>query len=92
MIKKIKIGLKNGANFMNQKYLKVLEKFKNKSAGVFVDESNLFYIQRKIGWKIDWPKLKKFLEKYFKLTVCRYYMGMPLKGRARLENEEFIKK
>ena len=76
---------------MNKKHLTILKKFQGKSAGIFIDEANLFYIQRKIGWKIDWLKLKKFLEKYIKLEVCNYYMGMPAQGRARLENERIKK-
>lgn len=74
-----------------QKYLKILEKFKNKSAGIFVDDANLFYIQKKVGWKVDLLKLKEFLRQYVKLVICRYYMGMPPDGKARLENEEIKK-
>jgi|GEM_PF-4445736 hypothetical protein len=39
---------------MNSKYLKILEKFKGKKAGIFVDEVNLFYSQKKLGWHIHW--------------------------------------
>lgn len=76
---------------MNQKYFKILEKFKNKSVGVFIDEANLFYIQKIIGWDIDWFKFKNFLEKYLDVKICRYYMGMPQYGKARLENERIKK-
>lgn len=67
--------------------LDILESNKNKRTGIFVDDANLFYIQRKIGWKVDWQKLKRFLEDYGELKLCRYYMGMPAEGKPRLENE-----
>lgn len=72
---------------MKQKYLEILEKFRNKSAGIFVDDANLFYIQKRIGWEIDWLKFKNFLEKYLNLVILHYYLGMPSEGKARLENE-----
>ncbi len=74
-----------------QKYLEILEKFKGKSAGVFIDDANLFYIKKEIGWKIDWVKLKKFLSKYFKLELLHYYLGMPVKGKGLIENEKIKK-
>jgi len=69
------------------KALDILENNKNKRTGIFIDDANLFYIQRKLNWKIDWLKFKNFLEKYLKLKICRYYMGMPFDGTARLKNE-----
>jgi len=31
---------------MTKEYLKILQRFKNKSVGIFVDEANLFYSQK----------------------------------------------
>jgi len=31
----------------------ILENNKNKRDGLFVDDANLFYIQRKVGWKFE---------------------------------------
>ena len=67
--------------------LDILENNKNKRTGIFVDDANLFYIQRKMNWKIDWLKFKNFLGKHLELKVCKYYMGMPFGGKARMENE-----
>jgi len=33
----------------NKLYLAILEKFKGKPAGIFVDEANLFYSQKSLG-------------------------------------------
>jgi len=73
------------------KVLNILENNKNKKTGIFVDDANLFYIQRRVGWKIDWLKLKNFLKGYVNLMVCQYYIGMPPEGKARLENERIKK-
>jgi len=35
----------------NNNYLEILNKFKNKSAGIFVDEANLFYSQKTLKSK-----------------------------------------
>jgi len=32
-----------------QKFLKILEKFENKKARIFVGETNLFYFQKALG-------------------------------------------
>jgi len=38
---------------MDKKYLQILEKFKGKTAGIFVDEANLFYSQKSLGWRSE---------------------------------------
>lgn len=50
-----------------------------KKAGVFVDGANLFYAQKKAGWKIDLSKLKKLLKKEAKILVFNYYAAIPAK-------------
>lgn len=85
---------------MRSKYncLKILKKFKDKPAGIFVDEANLFYSQKDLGWHIHWQKVLEFFRDFYEIRIARYYMGMPLKGRAyernilikdRLEREGF---
>jgi len=76
---------------MPEDYSKILERLKGKTAGIFIDDANLFYIQKKTGWKIDWLKLKNFLEQYFKIGFIRYYMGMPPSGESRFNNERIKK-
>ncbi|HLD38652.1 MAG: hypothetical protein US35_C0017G0002 [Parcubacteria group bacterium GW2011_GWA2_37_10] len=75
----------------DQKHLEILEKLRGKTVGAFIDDANLFYIQKKIGWKIDWLKVKNYLKKYFNIIFIRYYMGMPFSGESRFNNEKIKK-
>ena len=83
---------------MEPNYLKILDKFKGKSAGIFVDEANLFYSQKTLGWHVHWQKVLEFFKEFYDIKIVRYYMGMPLKKKAyekniliknRLEKEGF---
>lgn len=71
---------------MNKKYLKILEKFKNKSAGIFVDEANLFYSQKALGWHVNWKKVLEFFKQFCNIKIARYYMGTPLKKESYEQN------
>lgn len=71
---------------MDQKYLKILEKFKNKKAGIFIDEANLFYSQKALGWHIYWKKVLEFFNQFYNIKIARYYMGAPLKKRPYEQN------
>ncbi len=31
-------------------------------AKVYIDGANMFYTQKKLGWFIDWQKMKKYLK------------------------------
>ena len=70
----------------SQNHLKILERFKGKSAGMFVDEANLFYSQKFLGWHIHWQKVLQFFGQFYKIKIARYYMGMPLKKEAYERN------
>ena len=71
---------------MKNNYLPILEKFKGKKAGLFVDEANLFYSQKALGWHVHWQKALEFFEQFYDVDIARYYMGMPLKKRAYEKN------
>lgn len=64
---------------------------KNAKAGLFIDEANLFYIQKELGWKIDWNKFINLLKTNLNITINRYYLGMPLSGEAKVKNIKFKK-
>jgi len=65
---------------------------KNKAA-IFVDDANLFYAQKKVGWKIDLKKLKKILEQEVKIQFINYYIALPAKwDHAYNETENYLKK
>lgn len=57
-----------------------LNKFRGLRAGVFVDNSNLYYSQKNAGWKVDLEKLKKLLGKYFKIQFYNFYIAVPRKS------------
>ncbi|MFA5771051.1 MAG: NYN domain-containing protein [Patescibacteria group bacterium] len=57
--------------------------------GVFIDEANLFYIQKELGWKIDWQKFIDLLKKNLNIKLIRYYLGMPLSGNSKIKNLKF---
>lgn len=71
---------------MDSNYLKILNKFKGKKAGIFVDEANLFYSQKALGWHIDWQKVLKFFQEFYDIKTANYYMGMPFKKEAYGKN------
>jgi len=62
---------------------------KTANVGVFIDEANLFYIQKELGWKVDWQKFITILKKDFNIKFVRYYLGMPLSGPAKIKNQKF---
>lgn len=61
---------------MNKKIEGILKKYKNRRAGVFIDDANMFHTQREAGWMIDWRKFKQFLEENFKVKFIKYYRGV----------------
>lgn len=64
---------------------------KNAKIGLFIDEANLFYIQKELGWKIDWSRFINLLKTDLNVTINRYYLGMPLSGEAKVKNTKFKK-
>lgn len=43
---------------------------------VFIDASNIFYSQKKIGWDFDWQKINKYLLKNYNVKKILYYTGI----------------
>jgi uncharacterized LabA/DUF88 family protein len=72
---------------------KLLENLKDKKAGVFVDDSNLYHSYQKYGWRIDFGRLKKFLEKYCDLQFINYHIAIPDRSDAAIHGtERFLEK
>lgn len=65
---------------MDENTEKLLLKFKNLKVGIFIDNSNLYHAQKKVGWKIDYKKLKSFFTKCCNLKIYNFYAAVPLKG------------
>ncbi len=51
----------------------MVEKFVKGRVYVFIDASNIYHSQRKLGWKIAFLKLKEYFEKYTDLGKIYYY-------------------
>jgi uncharacterized LabA/DUF88 family protein len=60
----------------------------DKSVGIFIDDANMFYIQKEVGWKIDWNKFRNLILKYFKNVKFQYYLGMPLEKDKKTKNQK----
>ena len=56
---------------MNKSVEKIIIKYKNKKTGVFIDDANIFHSQKRLGWKLDWGKVKKFIKKNSKSKSLR---------------------
>ena len=79
-------------------HLDILKKFTGKEAGIFIDEANVFYSQKTLGWHIHWQKFLEYLSEFVEIKIAKYYMGEPTAKEAfeknvlikhRLETEGF---
>lgn len=52
---------------------------KKLTAAIFIDDSNLFYAQKKVGWKVDLKKLKRLFEREVKILFFHYHVAIPAK-------------
>lgn len=43
---------------------------------IYIDGANVFYTQKKLGWSIDWKKIKDFIEKEKEVVEWRYYVAV----------------
>jgi uncharacterized LabA/DUF88 family protein len=45
-------------------------------AKIYIDGANMFYTQKKLGWNIDWKKVKNYIEANKEVIEWRYYVGV----------------
>jgi len=43
---------------------------------VYIDGANMFYTQKKLGWFVDWKKVKDYLQGKWEILEIRYYTGV----------------
>lgn len=43
---------------------------------IFIDGSNIYFAQKKLGKWLDWVKVKKYLDSRYDVTEIRYYAGV----------------
>lgn len=65
---------------------------KLKKTAIFIDDANLFYAQKRIGWKISWDKYKNYLLKHYDVRILNYYIGQPLSEKGKKETKKIITK
>src|SRR3989344_1095945 len=53
----------------------MISKFVKGKTAVFIDAANILYSQKTLKWRIDYLKLKKYLEKEVDLVSLKYYTG-----------------
>lgn len=53
----------------------MISKFVKGKTSVFIDASNILYSQKDLGWKIDYKKLKNYIDKECNTTSLSYYTG-----------------
>jgi len=46
---------------------------------VYIDGANMFYTQKKLGWLVDWEKVKGFLEEKYQIAEIRFYIAQKAK-------------
>jgi len=56
---------------------------------VFIEGSNVYFAQKKMGKWLDWVKTKRFLEKTYEIIEIRYYIGV---RRQDPKMRSFLKK
>lgn len=50
--------------------------FGKEKVAVYIDGSNTFHAQKKLGWLIDWVKVKKYLTRTYDIIELKYYTGL----------------
>lgn len=43
---------------------------------IYIDGANIFYTQKKLGWSLDWKKVKNLMENEKEALDWRYYVGV----------------
>lgn len=66
---------------MHVKTRRVLSKTKGRRIGLFIDNANWFYPQKELGWRISFTKLRKFIQRYYTISVLKIYAGTPLTAK-----------
>src|SRR3989338_3437740 len=60
-------------------------------AGIFIDNANMFYSQKKANWKVDYRKLVELLKNFVDVKFVNYYTAIPeKKDSAYIKVNNFI--
>jgi len=53
----------------------MLKKYTKGKVAVFIDAANILYSQQTLGWRIDYQKLRDYLQSQAKILGIFYYTG-----------------
>ncbi len=43
---------------------------------IYIDGANMFYTQKRLGWFIDWKKVKDYIDQEKEVVEWKYYVGI----------------
>ncbi len=43
---------------------------------IYIDGANVFYAQKKMGWTLDWSKIKEYFQGKYEVIGFNYYQGI----------------
>lgn len=70
---------------IEEKRKKINEK---QRAFVFIDGSNIFFLQKKLGWLVDWDKIRAFLRANYAVSQLNFYEAHQDEGQG--DKEKFF--
>ena len=88
------MGIKSSKFKVVKAKMAKLKRQKDKlKTGIFVDDANLFYAQKKAGWRVDYGKLKELLSQEVEVAFIHYHFCLPAKwDNARAATEKYLEK
>jgi len=57
---------------------------------IYIDGANMFYTQKRLGWSVDWKKVKEFLEQQKDVIEWRYYVGVKADDEKMLKYLKYL--
>lgn len=64
--------------------MSALKKIPKKNVYVFIDATNIIYSASRLGWKVDFQKLAKYLKERFGVSKILYYAGIDTKNLKQI--------
>ncbi|MFN7160144.1 MAG: NYN domain-containing protein [Candidatus Gracilibacteria bacterium] len=61
-----------------------------KTAALFIDAENLYFIQKGLGWEVDLPKVYEFFEERYNIYNAFYYTVVDPSSEGYIEKNQFL--
>ena len=62
-----------------------LKKIHNNNTHVFIDATNIIYGASRLGWKVDFKKLFKYLKERYQAVKIFYFAGVDDENKKQLK-------